>query len=97
MRSDIQYCTYDDSTEISLTARRRDPYDTLPPHLAAPTEFLAAAVETRFGPNRPAADMEGNVEFDFLVIYEDFWRVVEDFWRIVEEFWIFFRGFLENF
>ena len=29
---------------------------------------------TRFGPNRPAADMEGNGEFDFWVNFEDFWR-----------------------
>ena len=53
--------------------------------------------KTRFGPNRPAADMEGNGEFDFLVIYEDFWRVFEDFWRICEEFWRFFWGILDNF
>ena len=29
---------------------------------------------TRFGPYRVAADMEGNGEFDFWVIFEDFWR-----------------------
>jgi len=33
------------------------------------------ALETRFRPNRPAADMEANGEFDFWVIYEDFWRI----------------------
>ena len=52
--------------------------------------FLQINGTTRFGPNRPAADIEGNGEFDFLVIYEDFWRVTEDFWRIVEEFWRIF-------
>ena len=29
---------------------------------------------TRFGPNRVAADMEGNEEFDLKVIFDDFWR-----------------------
>ena len=29
---------------------------------------------TRFGPNRPAADMERNGEIDFWGIFEDFWR-----------------------
>ena len=29
--------------------------------------------QTRFGPNSVAADMEGNREFDNLMIYEDFW------------------------
>ena len=29
---------------------------------------------TRFRPNRPAADMEGNGEFDSWVTFEDFWR-----------------------
>ena len=29
---------------------------------------------TRFEPNRVAADIRGNGEFDFLVIYEDFCR-----------------------
>ena len=37
--------------------------------------------ETRFGPNRVAADMEGNGEFDFWEIYEDFWQLFEEFWR----------------
>ena len=36
---------------------------------------------TRFGPNRPAADMEGNGEYDFWVIYEEFGRIAEYFWR----------------
>ena len=27
--------------------------------------LIIGATETRFGPNRPAADMEGNGEFDF--------------------------------
>ena len=36
---------------------------------------------TRFGPNRPAADMEGNGEFNFCLIYEDFWRI---FWEFLE-------------
>ena len=38
---------------------------------------------TRFGPNRVAADMEGNGEFDFLEIFEDFWRIS---WRFLEIF-----------
>ena len=29
---------------------------------------------TRFGPNRPAADMEGNREYVFWMIYEEIWR-----------------------
>ena len=37
--------------------------------------------ETRFGPNRVAADMEGNGEFDFWGIFEDFWRNFEHYWR----------------
>ena len=45
---------------------------------------------TRFRPNRPAADTEGNGEFDFWifgVILEDFWRFFEEFWKnlFVEE------------
>ena len=44
---------------------------------------------TRFGPNRVAADMEGNGEFDFLEIFEDFWRIS---WRFLEFFW----GILEK-
>ena len=31
-------------------------------------------VVTRFGPNRVAANMEGNGESDFWVIFEVFWR-----------------------
>ena len=34
-------------------------------------QFSGDHITTRFGPNRPAADMEGNSEFDFL---GDFWR-----------------------
>ena len=33
------------------------------------------------GCNRPAADMEGNGEFDFWGIFEDFLRNLEDFLR----------------
>ena len=50
-------------------------------------------IVTRFGPNRPAADTEGNGKFDFWVIYKDFWRVFEDFWRIFEDFWRIFEYF----
>ena len=39
---------------------------------------------TRFGPNRVAADMEGNGGFDFWVI---FGAILEEFWRFFEEFW----------
>ena len=39
---------------------------------------------TRYGPNRPAADME-NLNFGgFLRIFGD---LLEDFWSIFEEFW----------
>ena len=48
---------------------------------------LLLQTKTRFGPNRPAADMEGNGEFDFWVIYEYFSRICEDVWRFFEEFW----------
>ena len=41
---------------------------------------------TRFGPNRPAAEMDGNGEFDFWVIYEEFWRIFEKFWTF-GDFW----------
>ena len=44
-------------------------------------------VKTRFGPNRPAADMEGNGEFHFWVIFRIFGDILDDFWRIFEEFW----------
>ena len=43
--------------------------------------------ETRFGPNRAAADMEGGGEFHFWVINEDFWRIFGDDWRLFMEFW----------
>ena len=46
--------------------------------------------KTRFGPTRPAADMEGNGEFHFWVIFEDFWRHC---WRLLKNFW----GILEKF
>ena len=43
---------------------------------------------TRYGPNRVAADVQGNGEFDFWVIYWNFWKMYEDFCRkILEEFW----------
>ena len=50
-------------------------------------------IVTRYGPNRPAADTEGNGEFEFWVIFEDFWRVFEDFLRIFEEYWRIFEDF----
>ena len=34
--------------------------------------------QTRYGPNRPAADMEGNGEFDFRVIFRDICEMFED-------------------
>ena len=45
---------------------------------------IAACSITRFGPNRIAADMEGNGELDFWRIFEN---VLENFWRFFEEFW----------
>ena len=43
---------------------------------------LAVFSRTRFGPNRPAADMEGNGEYDFWVIYEEIiGGIIEYFWR----------------
>ena len=43
----------------------------------------AFQINTRFGPNRVAADMEENGEFDFLENFEDFWRIS---WRCLEIF-----------
>ena len=57
-------------------------------------------IKTRFGPNRPAADMEGNGEFGFLVIYEDFWinfAIVGEFVKIFGEFLKIFGEFFEDF
>ena len=48
---------------------------------------LHECILTRFGPNRPAADMEGNGEFHFWVIFRIFGDILDDFWRIFEEFW----------
>ena len=36
-------------------------------------------LKTRFGPNRVAADTEGNGELDFWVIFENFWRYSQGF------------------
>ena len=36
--------------------------------------FEEAFIKTRFGPNRPAADMEEKGEYDFWVIYEEIWK-----------------------
>ena len=41
--------------------------------------IMGAIDTTRFRPNRPAADMEGNGEFNFCLIYEDFWRIFYEF------------------
>ena len=49
--------------------------------------------QKRFGPHRPAANIEGNGEFDFWVIDEEFLRICEDFWRVLEEFWRIFENF----
>ena len=44
--------------------------------------------KTRFGPTRPAADMEGSGEYHFWVIFSRiFGDILDDFWRIFEEFW----------
>ena len=37
--------------------------------------------EIRFRLDRPAADMEGNGEFDFCVVYEVFLRIFKELWR----------------
>ena len=42
--------------------------------------------DTRFGPYRVAADMEGNGDFDFWSFLRIFGDILEDFWRIFEEF-----------
>ena len=58
------------------------------------------ARQTMFGPNRPAADMEGIGEFHFCLIYEDFRRIYEDFWIffiIFGEFLRIFENFLKRF
>ena len=38
------------------------------------TTVVSHLEKTRYGPNRPAADMERKGEFDFWGIFEDFWR-----------------------
>ena len=50
---------------------------------------LVSYATTRFGPNRPAADIEGNGEFDFWVIYEEYLRIFGEFVRIFGELWNF--------
>ena len=52
-------------------------------HLGSVKCFPGSCYLTRFGPNRVAADMEGNGEFDFLEIFDDFWRIS---WRFLEIF-----------
>ena len=37
-------------------------------------------LQTRFRPNRIAADMRETESWNYLVIFEDFWRIYEDFW-----------------
>ena len=41
--------------------------------------------DTRFGPYRVAADMEGNGDFDFWSFLRIFGDIREDFWRIFEK------------
>ena len=43
--------------------------------------FFSNFVRTRYGPNRPADDMEGNGEIDFRGLFEIFFRIFEDFSR----------------
>ena len=62
----------------------RDHGDTL--SMVYRDHLIMATLLTRFGPNRPAADTEGNGEFYFWVIYEDFWRIFEFFGEIREYF-----------
>ena len=46
---------------------------------------------------RPAAEMEGNGEFNFLVICEDFWVICKDFWRNQKGIYGNFELFQKNF
>ena len=46
-----------------------------------------AAMKTRFGPHRPAADTERIGEHDFWVCYEDFSKNFEDVRRFFEALW----------
>ena len=41
---------------------------------------------TRYGPNRPAADMEN-------LFFDDFWRFFDDFWRFFDDVWRLFVDF----
>ena len=41
--------------------------------------------KTRFGPNRPAADMEGNGEFDFWIIFGEFLNIFGEIGSLLEE------------
>ena len=50
--------------------------------------------QTRFGPKRVAADMEGNGEFDFWRFLRIFGEFLGDFWKFFEEF---FEEFFEDF
>ena len=52
---------------------------------------------TRFGPNRPAADMEGYGEFDFWVIYKEFGEFFGEFLRNFGKYFRNFGEFLTNF
>ena len=54
-------------------------------------------VSTSFGPNRPAADMEGNGEFHFCFIYEDFLRIFRKLMKIFGDFLMTFGEFLRIF
>ena len=48
------------------------------------TSIYTLISKTRYGPNIPAADMEGNGYFDFWRFLEIF---LENCWRIFDEFW----------
>ena len=59
------------STKNSLRGDRSPCYG----RSASDSETNVMLISTRYGPNRPAADMEGNGEFDFWAIFKDFCRL----------------------
>ena len=77
------------SQQVSLLLRGRD-LDALVLHLPAAAVVAPHRIEvslylkwneTRFGPNRPAADMEENGEIEFWGLLETFLRIFGNFLR----------------
>ena len=73
------------SQSVRMPLRYFSPTERIENDIASPLSFFAYVIpiKTRFRPNRVAADMEGNREFDFLKIFEDFWRIS---WRFLDFF-----------